>query len=246
MKEAEKFAGGIYLCPNGKRIQELRTKRGWTQEELADQAECSKGTIENAEKGKRLRPGTLKLIADALQVPLSDLTSVEDTDPTIFNTLPMGEVASARVELTILVDYSRFSAKDEADLLAIIKATAGLTGEVRIILRGRGSVILTLGLSREDADRLCRAVREGALNDRCVVGYRRLPDFLESNPSLEGEVNGPSVVTCPRLPEEVQSETGETPRERKRGMLWPFTEAVAVAGAGLMAVVSALLVKRHG
>jgi transcriptional regulator with XRE-family HTH domain len=282
MKESEGVAGGRYLSPNGKHIRELRMARGWTQKELADQADCDKGTIERAEKGKPMLPGTLKYIADALRVPLDTLIAVDcrpethpessqgrgagadssalgagpsalaqeigavdlaappgaeerrancpgmytaphtasEKDPThpemdLGDTIPdakqtgrddrpppdnsavpdrpkgQGEEIpvnvpsqGARVKLTILVHYDCFSAKEEADLLAIIKAAARLTGEIRVIFRRRGSLILTLGLSGEDAERLCRAVDEGALDDHRVVACTRLPDFLKSNASL--------------------------------------------------------------
>jgi hypothetical protein len=150
---------------------------------------------------------------------------------------------TSKVEMIIRMEFDDFSPEVEAALLPVIKQVTGLTGEIKVIYRRRGSVILTLELSKEDAERLCRAFREGALTDHQVVDCKRLPSSLESNPPLEGEVKGVPIVTCRRWREDLQSESRKTPGEPKRGSrLSAFTEAVAVLGAGLMAVVFVLLV----
>lgn len=56
--------------PNGKQIESLRTERGWSQEELATKADCSKRTIENIEAGKPVYRKTLAAIAAAFGAPV--------------------------------------------------------------------------------------------------------------------------------------------------------------------------------
>jgi transcriptional regulator with XRE-family HTH domain len=68
----------------GKLIKELRTKKGMTQEELADKTEVSARTIQRIENGEvDPRAYTLQMIAKALEVDFSLFTedaSDEETD----------------------------------------------------------------------------------------------------------------------------------------------------------------------
>ena len=58
----------------GKRIRDLRRKRGWRQIDLAVHAELSKTHLCDIETGKReIGLEALKRIADALEVSLSGL-----------------------------------------------------------------------------------------------------------------------------------------------------------------------------
>jgi transcriptional regulator with XRE-family HTH domain len=58
----------------GKRIRELRTKKGWSQERLADESEMHRSYMWGVEQGRR-NPSLRHLtrIADALDVPLTSL-----------------------------------------------------------------------------------------------------------------------------------------------------------------------------
>jgi transcriptional regulator with XRE-family HTH domain len=58
----------------GEAIRQLREKRGVTQERLAQDAEVTTGTVSLVERG-RSNPawGTVKAIADALDVSLAEL-----------------------------------------------------------------------------------------------------------------------------------------------------------------------------
>ena len=58
---------------NGEKIRTLREKHCLTQEQLAAHADCSKGTIENAEKGRSILRGYAKDIATALEVEVSEI-----------------------------------------------------------------------------------------------------------------------------------------------------------------------------
>lgn len=66
----------------GKRLQNLRTSRGWTQPKLAKKARVSRAYVSELENAKRPRPGfiTLGRVAAALGVPLSQLTGIDSRD----------------------------------------------------------------------------------------------------------------------------------------------------------------------
>ncbi|MEM7245093.1 MAG: helix-turn-helix domain-containing protein [Acidobacteriota bacterium] len=61
------------LLPDGARVVRLRETAGLSQDDLADEAGVSKGTIERLELGKGCYPRTLKLVADALGVSADEL-----------------------------------------------------------------------------------------------------------------------------------------------------------------------------
>lgn len=64
-----------HVRPEGDKIRSLRTKRAWTQEMLAQKTGVSKRTIENLERGSPVRLQSLRLVAEALGVDPSELTS---------------------------------------------------------------------------------------------------------------------------------------------------------------------------
>lgn len=61
------------VCPDGGTARRHRIERGFTQEELADEAGLSKRTIEKIEAGKPVYVRTMAEVAAALDVPLKQL-----------------------------------------------------------------------------------------------------------------------------------------------------------------------------
>ena len=61
------------VAVDGEKVMRLRKEKGWTQEELAPAADCSPKTVQNAERGERLLPSTVRALATALGVQLKDL-----------------------------------------------------------------------------------------------------------------------------------------------------------------------------
>lgn len=61
--------GGNLVQPAWQTVIELRSRRGWTQEKLAEKSILSVRTIQNLERGKAAHLGTITKIADALGVP---------------------------------------------------------------------------------------------------------------------------------------------------------------------------------
>jgi transcriptional regulator with XRE-family HTH domain len=64
---------------NESRIAELRKRRGWTQEQLAAASGVAVRTIQRLESGTDANAETLTLIANALEVPVSDLFARVET-----------------------------------------------------------------------------------------------------------------------------------------------------------------------
>jgi transcriptional regulator with XRE-family HTH domain len=65
---------------NESRIAELRRARGWTQERLSAVSGVAVRTIQRLESGQDANAETLTLIANALDVPVSDLFVRVETD----------------------------------------------------------------------------------------------------------------------------------------------------------------------
>lgn len=64
---------------NKYRVAELRKKRGWTQEVLAEKANITVRTIQRIENGTDVSLDTLASISNALLVPVSELfESIEE------------------------------------------------------------------------------------------------------------------------------------------------------------------------
>lgn len=76
---------------------------------------------------------------------------------------------SVALELHINQDFDRFSDRDQEAVLKAVKNLIQTQREIRIVSKKRGSVILTLELSHEEAERVLWAVRQGALQGLSVA-----------------------------------------------------------------------------
>lgn len=106
----------------GKRIQEIRIRRGMTQEQLADRIHISKSSISEWEACKRVpQMKTLRKIAEALGVDVWEIIG--------FNDVSIDPAQQAREELAddpdrkALLNLARYgSAKDVKQVAALINA----------------------------------------------------------------------------------------------------------------------------
>ena len=89
-------------------IRELRMRRGWKQESLAEAAMVSLGTVSRAERGALLRTTTLHTIAKALEVPYEDLIDKSK--------IPEPKEGNAEADFDIRFDPS-FAPEEVKDLL---------------------------------------------------------------------------------------------------------------------------------
>jgi transcriptional regulator with XRE-family HTH domain len=66
---------------DGIKVRQLRTRQGWTQDDLARKSGCSKKTIENVEAGRPVLHYTVNCLALALNVARAELLLQEETLP---------------------------------------------------------------------------------------------------------------------------------------------------------------------
>ncbi len=64
------------------RIKALRTKRAWTQEELAIASDITVRTVQRVENGHRASPDTLKALANAFEIDVAELVQARVARPT--------------------------------------------------------------------------------------------------------------------------------------------------------------------
>ena len=63
----------------GSQVRRARKGQGWTQDQLADDAGVAPGTVVRIEGGKKVRPGSLRSVLDALGIPpISDVPKTVD------------------------------------------------------------------------------------------------------------------------------------------------------------------------
>ena len=99
---------------------------------------------------------------------------------------------------TIDRDFDIYGPEDQARLLAAIKEMLEVTRDVRIIMKRRGSVKLTLELTHEKAERLIWSVKAGKLADFGVVEAEIINTTSPRRPkrsSAEWEIAASSTVS---------------------------------------------------
>jgi transcriptional regulator with XRE-family HTH domain len=134
------------IKPDGKKIQQLRSERGWTVEDLARKAGCVPKSIYNAEQGKNIRRPTLAEIAAALKVEPKDLIQAEQPEP-------RGNLI--RLQLMIEADMDKLNQSAFVqNLVELLTKVLSPTGEIAITDVKAGSVVVSLQMNEEDALRL--------------------------------------------------------------------------------------------
>jgi diguanylate cyclase (GGDEF)-like protein len=182
------------LRANGTFVKERRIIRGWTQEDLARKAGCSKRTIENVESGKPIAVRTLHEVAQALEVSPGELRYPDTRPPEDSCQEPVPEpVESAQsgpgdeerngnicvstgvayIDIVIDRDFSSFTGEDQERFLRLFKAALGLSDDIRVLRKRPGSVVLTLELTPEEAERLYAAVKRGQFAEWGIVDARK-------------------------------------------------------------------------
>lgn len=62
--------------PLAEKVRELRLAAGMTQEDLAAASGLTRPTIQNIERGRRVYRTTVRLVAEALETTVAELTEV--------------------------------------------------------------------------------------------------------------------------------------------------------------------------
>jgi diguanylate cyclase (GGDEF)-like protein len=198
------------LRANASKVRQLREQRGWSQEDLANKAGCAKRTVENVEAGQSILRRTLMEIEDALGVErwalqqadqtLSDMDVTEETgehkalDKGASDSEEPGNVivaeSVATIDLVINRDFDSFSKEEEQHLLEAIKQLFLAGNDIRVIGKRRGSVILTLEMTPEQAERLYWAVKAGKLSRLNVTDARLTGLDDQRDDGLDADLDG--------------------------------------------------------
>ena len=65
------------------RIKGLRVKRAWSQDELATASDINVRTVQRVERGLPASPDTLKALANAFEIDVTDLVQAKVAPPTV-------------------------------------------------------------------------------------------------------------------------------------------------------------------
>src|SRR5439155_596699 len=90
------------------------------------------------------------------------------------STLQKRPLAAARIELVVEMEFEQLTREFEAGFCRLLTKLAEVTGDIRVIFRQKGSVVLTLEASQEDAERIIRAAENGDLDEMGVMSARLL------------------------------------------------------------------------
>jgi len=135
------------VVPDAEKIRLLRTRKGWTQDDLANHSRNSRKTVENLEAGKPTFLRTLSQIAQTLGVQPSDLMLSKDRLPfrragTV--SVSTGQAESkevsedkAALEIVIGRDFESYTEEEQERLLAAIRDLLSVGSDVRIISKRR-------------------------------------------------------------------------------------------------------------
>jgi formylglycine-generating enzyme required for sulfatase activity len=106
----------------------------------------------------------------------------------------------ARVEVVLDRDFADFSQDDQERLLEGLGKILLVAGEITVLSKRPGSVILTLELLEEDAEHLLKAARAGTLAPLGVVAARRVDEAAAGGTALESRRDNRGA---PRAPDTV-------------------------------------------
>lgn len=67
----------LQVASTGAQVRRARKARGWTTQQLADEAGVAQGTVTRIENGRPTRPGNLKAVLDALNLEPAHLAPIE-------------------------------------------------------------------------------------------------------------------------------------------------------------------------
>lgn len=181
--------------PLGRKVRELREIRGWSQESLAASAHIKVSTLIDLEVGKRAtRAGTLKQIADALQIDVRVLLEARDAggvsataaapNDVLPGTPPVGPQTEAlteqlqelvRTSSVPLIDPARFLSRLRTRLVTL-EDGGGSDKAAELVKRTiksfciQGEIYSTMAASEDDAERVLRFACSGAV-DTSIIAY---------------------------------------------------------------------------
>lgn len=132
------------VIPNGVEVARLRKQKGWTQQDLAEAAGYSKRKIEAIEAGQPTRPATLKDVADALGVLVTDVCPElrDEFASPVRATLPQNSAALLRFRPRQLPnDLPKFIGRSPEIAAVAARLTGKATGPAPLVaVHGMGGI----------------------------------------------------------------------------------------------------------
>lgn len=191
------------LKPNVKALEAIRTERGLTLEEFAQECGCSSRTMDNVMAGQKVLVSTLARIADKLGVDVAAITERAAA--------PEGPTYDVRFKLAIPHgEFDQERLQHFADILARL-----VGGEIVDAEYTEGSTVVTVPLTEEQIKRLLdflpdfREKVEQAL--KATAGLHTLPEMLYIEREELPLVRAVVEVTIPKevegIPEAVRGKT---------------------------------------
>lgn len=119
---------GTLMKPLATKMKDLRTRKAWTQEDLAAKAGVSVPTVQRAERGDRVSADTVASLAEAFGLAAQDLAgeapATDASDAVVVDYLPIREVVSGKTLIEMLaasnaidLDYGEVRDEATADVL---------------------------------------------------------------------------------------------------------------------------------
>ena len=133
----------------------MRLEKGWRVEDVAKHAKCSIKTVNNVERGVRVYVATLKRFADAFGVQVQSLVVGGKIDD------PPAQAPGIHMLIDIKLMISMDQLDETEQLTGLIQALHKLIaakGEIGVASITTGSVIITLDVTWEDAEKLLKAI----------------------------------------------------------------------------------------
>jgi hypothetical protein len=153
------------------------------------------------------------------------------------------EKGTMEVDIVIDREFDEYSDEEQRRLLQAIEKLLGVGGDVRITRKRRGSVILRLELSTEEAERLVAAVTQGEFAELGVVEAGLVEPTIEPTndmvcPFCLATVSVPGgLMTCPSCAHELpRMYLQESTKARN-----VFVPVIGRAGAGKTTFISAAM-----
>jgi transcriptional regulator with XRE-family HTH domain len=180
---------GTHL-PNGAEVRRLRVRHGWNQEDLATKVGVGKRTIERIECGLPTTIKVLKFVSEALDVAVESILSAssqlaegsqceertteiefraEDRDQSGIEDIPVGSQVSVAIgiqgiQIRFPDDFETWDRKRQIKVMSAIAKLVGVQPtELDVADLSEGSVLLTLTLTPEQAEKLLWAVKQREL-----------------------------------------------------------------------------------
>ena len=228
-------------------VRDLRLQKGWTVNNLSTLTGLSLKTIMRAEKpGWRVKLSTVELLAKALGVGSDVLmggSSSKHSDKK--------NACQIDVSVSIIIDNDNIEAFSENPQIALIiehmGKLANLLDQWEMVKVRKGSVIIELKLTEEDAKRLIEAFHQGKLDSLNISSVKRLSHDTRSITTMG---KGQDKVPV-RVPKSLNGVVEEIRRVTTRGaclcliISMVINDARSVYLFGLILAGVAMIIKRR-